>query len=303
MSLNLDDRQYRMLQTMGLGWLEAVQPRPAAESTPAKAAVLPGARPPNNAPNSAPNSAPNAPTSAPRSVPAPNLRTNSPLVTGFIESVATKNEVIRSTGVAPNFGEFDAQSLPNAVSACRACGLCEGRRNAVFGAGSATPLVMLVTDAPTEQDDASSAPFADQSGQLLDAMLGSIQLQRSPQPIDAPRGVFVTHAVKCRPSGDRSPSVDELAACSPILRRQIELLAPKLILAAGRVAVQQLLGTTEPLGKLRGRVHAGTPASGGVAVIVTYHPSYLLRSPSEKAKAWEDLCRVADTLDALEKSP
>lgn len=295
MSLKLDDRQYRMLQTMGLGWLEAVQPRPEAEPTPAKTVVLPAAR--------VPTFVPQAPTIAAQSISAPNLRTNSLLVHGSIESVATKSEVVRSSGVAPKLGEFDALALPTVVSACRACGLCETRRNAVFGSGSAAPLVMLVTDAPTEQDDASNAPFADQSGQLLDAMLGSIQLNRSPQPIDAPRGVFVTHAVKCRPSADRSPSVDELAACSPILRRQIELLAPKLILAAGRVAVQQLLGTSEPLGKLRGRVHAGTPASGGVAVIVTYHPSYLLRSPGEKAKAWEDLCRVADTLDALEKTP
>ncbi len=287
MSLDLDTRQYRMLQAMGLGWLEAVQPTAVA--------------------------APKRPAQPPVARAEPIFKPNQPLVTDSIGLTATKIEVIRAPVIDPSWADLDAAALRTAVSGCRACSLCEGRRSAIVGNGASAGRVLWVTEAPNEADDAANEPFADQAGQLLDAMLKSIQLSRAASraasravtdeanPLGA--GVFVTHAVKCRPHANRAPSIDELAACAPILSRQIELLRPQLIVAGGRVAVQQVLGSVEPLGKLRGRVHAALPQFGGGAVVVTYHPSYLLRSPSEKAKAWEDLCLVAQTLDDMPHSP
>ena len=173
--------------------------------------------------------------------------------------------------------------LEQAVASCQACGLCRGRRNTVFGVGDRQAGWMIVGEAPGENEDLQGEPFVGNAGQLLDSMLRSIGLDRS-------RGVYIANVIKCRPPGNRNPEPGEVAQCEPFLRRQIALVRPRLILAMGRFAVQSLLGTTEPIGRLRGQVHA----CDGVPVVVTYHPAYLLRNLPDKAKAWADLCLALD---------
>jgi uracil-DNA glycosylase family 4 len=134
------------------------------------------------------------------------------------------------------------------------------------------------------------------SGQLLDRMLAALKLTRSTEgDVPPEQRVFIANALKCRPPRNRNPSAEEMAQCEPYLVRQLELLKPRIILAMGRFAVQALLRTDEPIGKLRGRVHRYQ----GVPLVVTYHPAYLLRNLPDKAKAWEDLCLAAATADAV----
>jgi len=147
---------------------------------------------------------------------------------------------------------------------------------------------MIVGEAPGEQEDLRGEPFVGRSGQLLDSMLRSIGLTRQE---DTPaRQVYIANTLKCRPPANRNPEPGELAQCEPFLIRQIELVQPEIILAMGRFAVQALLRSSEPVGRLRGRVHRYQ----GVALVVTYHPAYLLRNPQDKARAWEDLCLALD---------
>ncbi|MDH2049154.1 uracil-DNA glycosylase [Achromobacter marplatensis] len=184
-----------------------------------------------------------------------------------------------------------AQAVKNAtldelreqVVACTACGLCDGRRHAVFGQGATPTRWLVVGEAPGEQEDRQGHPFVGRSGQLLDAMLAAVGMSRETD-------VFITNVIKCRPPGNRNPKPEEIAACSPYLMRQIALLKPERILVLGRFAAQTLLGTDATIGSLRGRVHAlKTDEGAEIPVIVSYHPAYLLRSPSEKARAWQDL--------------
>lgn len=191
--------------------------------------------------------------------------------------------------VAPSsFAGLDLPALREAVSTCRACGLCEQRRHAVFGAGALQQAQWLVvTDPPDEADDAAGEPFVGDAGRLLDRMLLAAGQRRTG---DAPTA-FVTPIVKCRPPRGRAPQPAELDACEAVLARQIELLQPRLILAVGLQAARRLTGLAEPLGRLRGRVHAWR----GLPLVVTYHPAYLLRSPADKAGAWDDLCLARRT--------
>jgi len=204
---------------------------------------------------------------------------------------------------------MDWPQLEAAVAACRACGLCAGRTQTVFGVGARSADWMVIGEAPGENEDRQGQPFVGQAGKLLDAMLAAIGLSR--QSDDAPesvaasahlagaegqkglkRGVYIANVLKCRPPDNRNPQPDEIAQCEPYLRRQVALVQPKVILAMGRFAVQSLLQTTEPIGRLRGRVHQYQ----GVPVIVTYHPAYLLRALPEKAKAWQDLCLAMEVM-------
>lgn len=190
---------------------------------------------------------------------------------------------------------MDWPALREAVSACTACGLHQSRRQTVFGVGHPRAHWMIVGEAPGEEEDRRGEPFVGRSGQLLDNMLRAIGLSR--QAGDAPdpaRQVFIANTLKCRPPGNRNPLPDELARCEGFLIRQIELVQPKIILAMGRFAVQSLLRSTAPIGQLRGRVHRYQ----GVPLVVTYHPAYLLRNLSEKARAWDDLCLALDTVEA-----
>jgi uracil-DNA glycosylase len=175
---------------------------------------------------------------------------------------------------------LDWESLQRAVATCTRCGLEATRTQTVFGVGDAAADWMIVGEAPGAEEDRRGEPFVGRAGQLLDSMLRALQLARG-------QGVFIANTLKCRPPGNRDPQPREVACCQPFLHRQIALVRPKLILCVGRIAAQNLLGTDEPLGKLRGRAHRLEPY--GVPVVVTYHPAYLLRSPAEKRKAWADL--------------
>jgi uracil-DNA glycosylase len=187
---------------------------------------------------------------------------------------------------------MDWPRLREAVAACTACRLCQGRTQTVFGTGNARAHWLIVGEAPGEQEDLQGEPFVGKSGQLLDNMLRAIQLTRG--EAEPARQVYIANTLKCRPPGNRNPQPDELAQCEPFLIRQIALLHPKIILAMGRFAVQSLLRSDEPVGRLRGHVHRYQ----GVPLIVTYHPAYLLRNPQDKARAWDDLCLALETVNA-----
>lgn len=180
---------------------------------------------------------------------------------------------------AQRIAAFDWAQLEAAVSGCTACKLCERRTQTVFGVGDRQADWMLIGEAPGEQEDRQGEPFVGQAGKLLDSMLRAIGLSRE-------TGVFIANVLKCRPPGNRDPEPDEVAMCDPYLKRQIALIKPRVIIVLGRFAAQSLLQTQTPVGKLRGKVHE----VDGVPVVVTYHPAYLLRTLTDKARAWEDLC-------------
>ncbi|WP_395757468.1 uracil-DNA glycosylase [Achromobacter sp. EB05] len=185
--------------------------------------------------------------------------------------------------VAEAVKNANLDELREQVLACTACGLCGGRRHAVFGHGGQPTRWLVVGEAPGEQEDRQGQPFVGRSGQLLDAMLSAVGMSRE-------RDVFIANVIKCRPPGNRNPKPEEIAACSPYLMRQIALLKPERILVLGRFAAQTLLGTDATIGSLRGRVHQMKTDEGReIPVVVSYHPAYLLRSPAEKARAWQDL--------------
>ena len=186
---------------------------------------------------------------------------------------------------APGIELMQWDALAQTVAECRACNLCNGRRNTVFGTGDRQADWLIVGEAPGENEDLQGEPFVGQAGQLLDNMLKALGLNRRQQ-------VYIANVLKCRPPGNRNPEPEEVAQCEPFLRRQVELLQPKIILAMGRFAVQALLQSSEPIGKLRGQVHR----YNGVPVVVTYHPAYLLRNLPEKAKAWADLCLALEVM-------
>ncbi|MEJ2516073.1 MAG: uracil-DNA glycosylase [Gammaproteobacteria bacterium] len=178
---------------------------------------------------------------------------------------------------------MDWEALEGAVAGCVRCGLHAGRTRTVFGVGSRTADLMIIGEAPGAEEDRRGEPFVGRAGKLLDAMLAALGLDR--------RTVFIANILKCRPPQNRDPRPDEAATCAPYLARQIELISPRLILAVGRVAAQNLLQTEAPLGRLRGRLHPLEPA--GVPVLVTYHPAFLLRRLEAKADAWRDLLSAA----------
>jgi DNA polymerase len=169
--------------------------------------------------------------------------------------------------------------LESVVSVCGACELSRSRRQTVFGVGHREADWMVVGEAPGAEEDRLGAPFVGRAGKLLDKMLSAIGLARD--------SVFVTNILKCRPPGNRDPKAEEMACCRPFLERQIALVAPKVILAVGRISAQNLLQRDLAVGRLRGSVHRFGP--NNIPLVVTYHPAYLLRRPEEKWKAWEDL--------------
>ena len=168
--------------------------------------------------------------------------------------------------------------LKAAVSGCVKCGLHKTRTQTVFGVGDENADWMLIGEAPGAEEDRLGDPFVGQAGKLLDNMLAAIGLSRR-------ANVYIANVLKCRPPGNRNPTPEEVAQCSPHLLQQIELIKPKLIVAMGHFAAQTLLETGASISSLRGRVHR----YAGVPLIVTYHPAYLLRTLEDKAKAWEDL--------------
>ena len=181
------------------------------------------------------------------------------------------------------------EALRNTVAACTACPLHAGRRQTVFGVGNPGADWMFVGEGPGEEEDRRGEPFVGRAGKLLDNMLRAMQLDRTT--------VYIANIVKCRPPGNRNPSLEEASACIGYLRRQIELIEPRLIVALGAVAAQRLLETDRPVGALRGQLHHA--AQLACPVLVTYHPAYLLRSPGQKRKAWDDLQRAMREMEAM----
>lgn len=183
----------------------------------------------------------------------------------------------------------DWDTLKGQVADCTACKLCKTRTNTVFGVGNPAASLMVVGEGPGADEDASGEPFVGRAGKLLDEMLKAIGRSRADN-------VFIANVVKCRPPGNRDPEKDEVEACRGYLDAQIAHVKPKLIVALGRIAAQRLLSSEEPLSRLRGPLHAY--GASATPVFVTYHPAYLLRSPKEKAKSWEDLKKIARHLHA-----
>jgi len=176
-------------------------------------------------------------------------------------------------------GALEWPELETRVAGCTRCILHETRTRTVFGTGSRTADWMIIGEAPGADEDRQGEPFVGRAGQLLTAMLAAIGYRREE--------VYITNILKCRPPGNRDPLPEEVACCHNYLERQIQLVGPALILVVGRIAAHNLLQTDIPIGRLRGRVHHY--GKGGIPLVVTYHPAYLLRSPLEKRKSWEDL--------------
>ena len=218
-----------------------------------------------------------------------------------MEAVVTDAAVADTAAdpVVMDVAAMDWPALRAAVAECRACDLCRTRTRTVFGVGDERASWLVIGEAPGAEEDRRGEPFVGSAGRLLDQMLAALGLSRG-------HDVFIANVLKCRPPGNRDPSPDERAHCEPFLRRQIELLAPRVILVAGRTAAQSLLGTEASIASLRGRVHAYRLGERSIPVVVTYHPAYLLRTAADKARAWVDLClarRVHDQGDGSSRPP
>ena len=176
------------------------------------------------------------------------------------------------------------EELVSSIALCTDCKLSTTRNKTVPGVGDRSPAWMVIGEAPGENEDKQGEPFVGKAGQLLDAMLAAVGKKRT-------QGVFIANVIKCRPPDNRNPEPDEIAACAPYLKRQIALASPKLLLAAGKFAAQTLLDSDDTVGAMRA-ANANGGQFAGIPVVVTYHPSYLLRSPSAKGKAWDDLMQA-----------
>lgn len=198
------------------------------------------------------------------------------------DDVTTADAARHARIAALTWDEFAAD-----VAACTACKLCTTRKKVVPGIGDRQADWLFVGEAPGAEEDARGEPFVGQAGQLLDNMLVALGLSRA-------RHVYIANVLKCRPPGNRAPEPVEVDACRPYLARQIELIRPKVVVALGKAAASFLLDTDASIASLRGRVHRYRD----LPVIVTYHPAYLLRTPADKAKAWEDLVFARATVEA-----
>lgn len=190
---------------------------------------------------------------------------------------------------AARIARMDWEELTAEARQCQACGLCTTRTQVVFGVGNRQADWLVIGEGPGADEDQQGEPFVGRAGKLLNPMLLAIGVQREQ--------AYITNIVRCRPPENREPTPEEAAKCRPFLERQIALIRPRIILAVGRIAAQNLLNTDTQIGKLRGQVHRFGPAR--TPVVVTYHPAYLLRSPREKRKAWDDL-RLARRVLAAE---
>ncbi|MBI5041886.1 MAG: uracil-DNA glycosylase [Gammaproteobacteria bacterium] len=193
-----------------------------------------------------------------------------------------------SPGIDP---DIDWDTLQRQVASCTRCDLHRTRTQTVFGVGNRTADWLVIGEAPGAEEDKRGEPFVGRAGQLLDAMLAAINLDR--------RRAYIANILKCRPPNNRDPQAHEVACCEPYLQQQIALIQPRLILAVGRIAAQNLLKTDAPLARLRGRVHRYGERQ--TPLIVTYHPAYLLRTPGDKRKAWDDLQLAVRIYSELDK--
>jgi DNA polymerase len=178
--------------------------------------------------------------------------------------------------------------LEEKVKECRLCSLSEGRKNVVFGSGSPYANMMVVGEAPGEEEDKKGKPFVGRAGELLGKMLSSVGIYREE--------VYITNVVKCRPPGNRDPKEEEIRWCIPYLFLQISILSPHIILTLGNFAAKALLQTDLGVSKVRGKVHI----VNGKRILPTFHPSYLLRNPKDKRLVWEDMKLLREELSKLE---
>ena len=268
---DLDDRQRAMLAEMGV---RVWWPQTAHSSVQAEPALIP--------------SRIQATSVSPITVPKPQLPAASVAAREQMAATAAPPDVA-SKPLPEGVQHMDWDSLQAAVKSCQSCALSGARQNPVWGAAAAPADWLVVGDLPLAEDDQQGLPFTGPEGVLLDNMLKAVGVRRQGlPPVEgqaASAEAYLTFAVKCRPPAGRNPEATELAVCADYLSRQVALAKPKVILAMGRFAIQSLLGSTEPMGKLRGTVHEFQ----GVPVVVTYHPTTLLRTSADKAKAWADL--------------
>ena len=171
------------------------------------------------------------------------------------------------------------ENLQKRVVSCIKCDLHTSRTQTVFGVGNKNADWLIIGEAPGAEEDRQGEPFVGRAGQLLNSMLMAVGLRREQ--------VFIANILKCRPPNNRDPRPEEVACCEPYLQRQIEIIQPKIILCVGRIAAQNLLKVDTPIGRMRGKQYSYKPLD--IPVVVTYHPAYLLRSPTQKSKSWEDL--------------
>lgn len=185
-------------------------------------------------------------------------------------------------------GDADLEAFRRQICECTRCPLGHSRKSFVFGSGAADAGIMFIGEAPGAEEDRQGLPFVGPAGQLLTKIIKAMQLSREE--------VYICNVLKCRPPGNRDPDPEEVASCEPFLKKQIAIVDPAVICALGLVAAHMLLKTTQSLRELRGRLHEYE----GVPVIVTYHPSYLLRNSSAKREAWEDVKRLRREFDGVE---
>ncbi|HHJ13552.1 MAG TPA: uracil-DNA glycosylase [Gammaproteobacteria bacterium] len=265
------ERRRQYLDAMGIvGW---------SLREPAAPAPGPGSGHPRSAPGA------NDPAS---SAAVPPTETADPAPQAGLPAEAVSAPVPDRGAVA----DMDWETLQARVSACTACELHASRTQAVFGVGNRVADWLIVGEAPGADEDRQGEPFVGRAGQLLNAMLRACGLERE--------AVYIANILKCRPPRNRDPRPEEVLACEPYLLRQIALVRPRIILAVGRIAAQNLLQCDTPIGKLRGRVHHFRDT--GIPLVATYHPAYLLRSPAEKRKAWSDLQLAMRTLAQEEQA-
>lgn len=196
-----------------------------------------------------------------------------------IEPAYVDNTVSNEIGSPVQAFSQELDSLAKQVAVCKQCGLHKSRTQTVFGVGNPNADWLVIGEAPGADEDRQGEPFVGRAGKLLDSMLLAMGLPREQ--------VFIANILKCRPPNNRDPKLEEVVACEAYLRQQIGLIQPKIILAVGRIAAQNLLKVDTPIGKMRGNRYQYPDSN--LPVIVTYHPAYLLRSPREKRKVWEDL--------------
>jgi DNA polymerase len=278
---DLDERQRAMLAEMGVRvWWPQVQAS-GPDASPQTAAVVASAA--SAEPAASVQAAAERPIAAPSAV-MPTAASVSAAPASRLAPKAPSQPAASVVGqaLAAGVDAMDWATLHDTVAACRACELCGQRQKPVFGVGDVQADWMVIGDPQAEAEGQQGEPFVGQASQLLDNMLKAVGLNRQAQ---GEGGVYITSSLKCRLPASRNPSPQELATCAPYLARQVVLVQPKVILVMGRFAVQSVLQSTEPLGKLRGKVHHYQ----GVPVVVTYHPDALLRNLADKAKAWADL--------------
>ncbi len=234
-----------------------------------------------------------------RTVPIPRsvLQSGTRVASSQTQSGVAISTVEKSTGEQNSRAEDNAKTLQilneSKVKNCKKCELCESRTQTVFGQGCSSPRLVFVGEAPGYEEDKKGLAFVGRAGQLLTRMIEAMGLRRD--------DVFICNVLKCRPPNNRDPSATEVLACSPFLREQLNTLRPEVLVALGAPAAKTLLNTTQGIGRLRGRFHdyylSGITGEGpSIPLMPTYHPAYLLRSPGEKQKAWDDLQMVMATL-------